>query len=72
MTSEELKDALIKECPIMYKNVYGEETEYKCIAAIIYKAFKGRIFIEVEIMNNLGYKLTCNPAQIRRKGANDL
>ena len=72
MTNAELKDALIKGYPIMYKNVYGEEIEYKCVSAIIYKTKNGRVKIETELTHAQGYVLTCDPAQIRRKGVNDL
>ncbi len=72
MTGEELKDALIKRYPIIYKNICGYEAEYKCVTAIIYRTRNGRVYIEVEIMHEYGYTVTCDPAQIRRKGANDL
>lgn len=72
MTNEELKDALIKGYPILYKNAVGYEAEYKCVTAIIYRTRNGRVYIEVEIRHEHGYVVTCDPAQIRRKGANDL
>ena len=77
MTGEELKDALIKGYPIIYKNAVGYEAEYKCVKAIIYRAvYRGvyfhRVKVEVEILHENGYVVTCDPAQIRCKGADDL
>lgn len=46
MTSEEIKDALLKKYP-----VFADGIEYKCVNAVIYRANNGRITVSGELLD---------------------
>ncbi len=45
MTNDEAKRALMRECPVIYKDIV-----YKCVSGIIYrKSKKGRVVLSLEL-----------------------
>lgn len=58
MTNEQLKQALLSECPVTYKG-----TPYKRVSAIVYRNIKGKIetFAQLEDAKAENSLLECNP-----------
>lgn len=46
MTSEEIKDALLKKYPVIAGGI-----EYKCVTAVIYRESNGRITVSGELLD---------------------
>ncbi len=46
MTSEEVKDALLKKYPVRAGGI-----EYKCVTAVIYREQNGRIAVSCELLD---------------------
>ena len=46
MTSEEIKDALLKKYPVCANGI-----EYKCVTAVIYREQSGRITVSGELLD---------------------
>lgn len=53
MTSEEIKDALLKKYP-----VYANGIEYKCVTAVIYRENNGRIMVSGELLDRCKNSVT--------------
>jgi hypothetical protein len=56
MTSEEIKDALLKKYP-----VYANGIEYKCVTAVIYRKNNGRIVVSGELLDKNEMSVTIVP-----------
>lgn len=46
MTSEEIKDALLKKYPVCANGI-----EYKCVTAVIYRERNGKIVVSAELLD---------------------
>ena len=46
MTSEEIKDALLKKYPVIADGI-----EYRCVTAVIYRERNGRIAVSGELLD---------------------
>lgn len=69
MDSEELKAALLDETPEILTDGYGQELEYKCVDAIIYRKKNGRIDVSAQLLDYCGRSvITCDPKKLRKKG----
>lgn len=53
MTSEEIKDALLKKYP-----VHADGIEYKCVTAVIYREKDGRIAVSAELLDKCKNSVT--------------
>ena len=72
MSNDELKCALLNKKPVIYKNSYGVEAEYKCVSAIRYTEENGRIKVSAEITDVNDRSVTrCDPERLRYKERGD-
>lgn len=68
MDNNELKNALLNKRPVIYRNHYGIEAEYKCVSAIRYTEKNGHITVSAEITDATDRSVTiCKPENLRYK-----
>jgi hypothetical protein len=53
MTSEEIKDALLKKYPVQAHGI-----TYRCVTAVIYRESNGRIAVSGELLDYNGQSIT--------------
>lgn len=52
MNNSELKEALLSQCPVIYRSVRYGETKYKCVYAIRYTLDKAKqLIIQAELLD---------------------
>lgn len=68
MTGDELKQALLNEKPVLLSQTDGQESEYACVSAIVYRKQGDKISVTAELLdknkNSVNY---CDPKRVRYK-----
>ena len=68
MDNAELKAALLSAAPVILSHADGHDGEYKCVAAIVYRAKNGGILVSAELLDLNGRcVVNCDPKKIRLK-----
>ena len=69
MDNAELKEAMLAGVPVILKLKEGNEVEYKCVSAIVYRPKNGRVDVSAEVLDKCGRSVVyCDPKRLQRKG----
>ena len=66
MDNEQLKQALLSGCPVIYNDLINGDVSCRCVSSVVYTADNGVIRVSVELLDGNGNsRYRCRPERVR-------